>query len=225
MLKANVGKRKESFSFIKLKDSHVRVNDTVKRENCQELEELAYKNKINLRVEGTEALLHDYEVFKNNPVIHSLIVKEILRRTEKIMFIKIRGDWHSEIYLGFSKTGWTVEPRFIGAPALADLQRIEHFSYDDKGIKEMEKYIGGDWDNPQYKTIAKLYLIAGRIRFLIEKLKRIREQVKTQPESRSSLWHSYKAAQDELASLDPSSEETKIGILGKRYFVGLADQE
>ena len=71
----------------------------------------------------------------------------------------------------------------------------------------------------------------GRFRIIerIDHLKRslmvIRIMVKDTPEIRGEWWPQYHKDQKELAQLSPFDPEVDIGILGKPYFAGLADQK
>ncbi len=184
------------------------------------LEMLAKKGKLNLRREGWQALLHDYDAFKNNSIIHLLIVAEMMRRTGKRWTVKVGEDWHCETYISFHQDGWDLWPRYKEAPAVINAQHERNNrAYFERNLLEL---IDGLESKERCK--AMVYIIAGRIRELKKKLAGIRKEVKERPERRSELWSEYKETQEVLEHLSPYDVDLNIGILGKPFFAGFADQ-
>ncbi len=68
------------------------------------------------------------------------------------------------------------------------------------------------------------FRIVEEIDELVERMRRIREQVRENPDSRGRWWNEYKKAKEKLLELDPYNVELDIGIFGKPFGSGLADQ-
>jgi len=172
------------------------------------LEEIARSGRINLAFESWRSLLHDYRTFKNNESISPVILKEMRIRTEKSRAVFKRSHNKITMVILFADKYYIVRPDIEN-----HIQVKEYYN-----AEEIKGFDGED------AAIIKIYQIAGKIRNIIKKRKELREKVKATPEEKDELWSEYKTLGKELERLDPFNPDLQIGILGKSFFAGLADQ-
>ena len=176
----------------------------------QLVERALRQGRVDLSKESAEALLKDYEKFKNNKIVGPVVIEEIFKRT------------------GNTVTPTMLEGKYGYTLVLyPDYWRLSGGEYDPGfnmpyPIDKNSLWILKPTD--YQKTLIELYHLRAKITSAEKKIREVREKVKQHPEERRSLFSEFHSAMKELERLNPFDSELDYGILGKPFFVGLADQ-